>query len=140
MVATSAIFFDLEGWVDTYASIPPERVIFMVVSLYVAKLSIVKILSIKKRMRTRFSLEYINHILLRTVLITSLTGMVFVSAVGIYSSLASNTMKDVKNTTQFSNKKVSLERRIKDIDTYIKTQNTIMLDLPDNFANVPIFL
>jgi hypothetical protein len=134
MIAASAIFFDLEGWVNTYSSIPSERVVFMVVSLYVAKLSIIKILSVAPNVRSKLSLHYLNHLILRVVLISSLLGMIFVSAVGIYSSLAVNTMADVKATNNFDDKKASIERKIKDIDTFIDSQNKVLLELPENFA------
>lgn len=111
LIAVSAISFDVDGWKETYHRLG-DKVIFMIAALYIAKIAIIKILSVKNNLE-RFNsykdkiVSSINNFLLKSVLIASLASMVFVSFVGIYASLAVNTLGDV-NTMKLQDK--GLER------------------------------
>jgi len=135
MIAASAISFDIDGWKETYHRLDPSQVTFIIVSLYVAKMAIIKILSVgvdKEKIGKIWQDKiafYFNHYMLRMVLVASLVGMVFVSSVGIYSSLAVSTVGDAKTISMG-------DSRIKFIDKQILTANSRILTVKNTIPEV----
>ena len=138
MIAGSAISFDIDGWQETYHRLGTDQVTFIIVSLYVAKMAIIKILSVgidttttTNKISDKISF-YFNYYMLRVVLIASLFGMIFVSSVGIYSSLAVNTVGDAK-TIVMGNSKISfIQKRIDSVDARILSTRGQMPELERN--------
>lgn len=138
MIAGSAISFDIDGWQETYHRLGTAQVTFIIISLYVAKMAIIKILSVgvdKESIIGDWTDKlafYFNHYMLRMVLITSLAGMVFVSAVGIYSSLAVNTVGDAKAVGMGDSKIAFIDKRILAAENRILTTKGQIPELEQN--------
>lgn len=144
MIAVSAIYFDIDGWRETYHRLGSTQVTFIIVSLYVAKMAIIKILSVgvdKESLTGDWTDKiafYMNHYMLRSVMIASLLGMIMVSSAGIYSSLAVNTVGDVKEVASGDSKILFIDKRIQSVDgrvllvrEQIKNMETAIKDLPE---------
>lgn len=149
MLAISAIYFDIDGWKETYHRFNSDQVVFIIATLYLAKIAIIKILSMKNEMTEDDNKSffkkfkyYLNHFALRTVLSLSLISMVFVSVVGIYSSLAVNTVGDINVVAQ-EDKEISLienqielvNEKIKISETKIANMEKSIEEMPDNFKS-----
>lgn len=145
MIAVSAIYFDIDGWRETYHRLGSTQVTFIIVSLYVAKMAIIKILSVgvdKETLKGHWTDKlafYANHYMLRSIMVASLLGMILVSSAGIYSSLAVNTVGDVKEVTKGDSKIEFIDKRLESVDgrvvlvrEQIKNMEEVMRDIPEN--------
>jgi hypothetical protein len=134
MIMIAAISFDIDGWAEVYHRLNYWAVLFMITSLYVAKMAIIKILSVSK-VKTKFKTSWdktvynINHYSLRAVLISSLIGMVIVSMVGIYSSLAVNTVGDIKTVQLGQGKLNYIDTKVSNVDERIVELRAQLVEL-----------
>lgn len=144
MLAISAIYFDIDGWKETYHRFDGNQIVFIIGTLYLAKIAIIKILSLKNKITEddaatffgRFKF-YANHYLLRTVLSMSLISMVFVSTVGIYSSLAVNTVGDINVVNQEDEEIKLIESEISLLDEKIKISETKISNMEKSIKEMP---
>lgn len=138
MIAFSAISFDIDGWKETYHRLAPEQVTFIIISLYVAKMAIIKILSVsvvKEKISSIWQDKvafYFSHYLLKSILVASLLGMVFVSSAGIYSSLAVSTVGDAKTIALGDSRIAFIDKQILTTKNRILSMRDMMPEVQEN--------
>ena len=138
MIAITAISFDIDGWKETYNRFDPYVVTFMIVSFYFAKFAIVTILASDlntNRVQGLWNtVSYsINHYLLKGIFTIALISMVYVSFIGIYSSLAVNTTGDIKEISTINEKIQRTKNRLPDIETNIQEAERARDSFPENY-------